>query len=102
MLARESRINADRIRRGSRLLTRFPGRPANLGRHAFRYQSERQIRDPFFIHFSDLFGQCVGLLSVFLLNSLDELITQIVDLAVGLGLSLVATNDADEISCVSF
>src|SRR6516164_11033652 len=42
MLARESQINADRIRRGSRLLTRFPGRPANLGRHAFRYQSERQ------------------------------------------------------------
>jgi len=42
------RINADRIRRGLRLLTRFPGRPANLGRHAFRYQSERQIRDPFF------------------------------------------------------
>ena len=27
MLARENRINADRIRRGSRLLTRFPGRP---------------------------------------------------------------------------
>jgi hypothetical protein len=48
MLVRESRINADRIRRGSRLLTRFPGHPANLGRHAFRYQSERQIRDPFF------------------------------------------------------
>jgi hypothetical protein len=44
----------------------------------------------FFIQFSDLFGQCVGLLSVFLLNSLDELLTQIVDF------SLVATNDADE------
>src|SRR6516165_6380560 len=37
-----------RIRRGSRLLTRFPGRPANLGRHAFRYQLERQIGNPFF------------------------------------------------------
>jgi hypothetical protein len=47
----------------------------------------------FFIQFSDLFGQCVGLLSVFLLNSLDELLTQIVDFAIGLGLSLVATND---------
>ena len=56
----------------------------------------------FFIQFSDLFGQCVGLLSVFLLNSLDELLTQIVYLAIGLGLSLVATNDADEISCVRF
>jgi len=56
----------------------------------------------FFMQFSDLFGQCVGLLSVFLLNSLDELLTQIVDLAIGLGLSLVATNDADEISCVRF
>ena len=31
----------------------------------------------FFRQFSDLFGQCVGLLSVFLLNSLDELLTQI-------------------------
>ncbi len=56
----------------------------------------------FFIQFNDLFGQCVGLLSVFLLNSLDELLTQIVELAIGLGLSLVATNDADEISCVRF
>ena len=102
MLARERRINADRICRGSRLSTQFPGRPANLGRHAFLYHSERQIRDPFFIQFSDLFGQCVGLLSVFLLNSLDELLTQILDLAIGLGLSLIATNDADEISCVRF
>ena len=53
----------------------------------------------FFIQFSNLFGQCVGRPSVFLLNSLDELLTQIVDLAIGLGLSLVATNEADEISC---
>ena len=45
----------------------------------------------FFVQFSDLFGQCIGLLSVFLLNGLEELLTQIVDLAIGLGLSLVAT-----------
>ena len=54
----------------------------------------------FFIQFSDLFGQRLGLLSVFLLNDLEELLTQILDLAIGLDLSLVATNDADEISCV--
>jgi len=56
----------------------------------------------FFIQFSDLFGQCLGVLSVFLLNSLDELLTQILDLAIGLGLSFIATNDADEITCVRF
>jgi hypothetical protein len=60
------------IRQGLRLLTRFPGRPANLGRPAFRYQSGRQIRDPFFVQFSDLFGQCVGLLSAFVLNRLEK------------------------------
>jgi putative tryptophan/tyrosine transport system substrate-binding protein len=37
-----------KIGRGSQLLKRFPCHPANLGRHAFRYQSERQIRDRFF------------------------------------------------------
>jgi hypothetical protein len=56
----------------------------------------------FFIRFSDLFGQCVGLLSVFLLNGLDELLTQIADLAIGLGLSLIATDDAYDVSCVRF
>src|SRR5215472_12754054 len=54
----------------------------------------------FFIQFSDLFGQRLNLLSVFLLNDLEELLTQILDLAIGLDLSLVATNDADEISRV--
>jgi len=61
-----------------------------------------KIRTHLFIQFSDLFGQCLGVLSVFLLNSLDELLTQILDLAIGLGLSLIATNDADEITCVRF
>ena len=28
----------------------------------------------FFVQFNDLFGQCVGFLSVFVLNSLDELL----------------------------
>jgi hypothetical protein len=56
----------------------------------------------FFIQLSDLFGQCLGLLAVVLLNSLDELLTQFVDLAIRLDLSLIATNDADEISCVRF
>jgi hypothetical protein len=51
---------------------------------------------------SDLFGQCLGLLIVVLLNSLSKLLAQIVDLAIGSGLSLIATNDADEVSCVRF
>ena len=56
----------------------------------------------FFIQFSNLFGEYLSLSSVFLLNSLVEWLAQIVDLAIGLGLSLVATNDADEISCLRF
>ena len=45
----------------------------------FDINQSGKFRTHFFIQFSDLFGQCVGLLSVFLLNSLDELLTQIVD-----------------------
>ena len=61
-----------------------------------------KIRPHLFLQFSDLVGQCLGLITIFLLNSLVELITQIVDLAIGLGLSLIATNDANEFSCVRF
>src|SRR5262252_5535769 len=49
-----------RIRRGWRLLKRFPGRPANLGRHAFRYQLERRIRDPFFYSIQRSFWSAPG------------------------------------------
>ena len=56
----------------------------------------------FFIPFSDLFDQCLGLLTVFLLNGLVELFSQVDDLAMGLDLSLIVTNDSDEISCLRF
>ena len=36
----------------------------------------------FFIQFSDLFDQCLGLLTVFLLNGLVELFSQVDDLAI--------------------
>src|SRR5215469_12142197 len=56
---------------------------------------------PIFLFNSAIFlVSALGLLSVFLLNDLEELLTQILDLAIGLDLSLVATNDADEISRV--
>ena len=38
-----------------------------------------------FIQFSDLFAQCLGLLTVFLLNGPVELVSQVVNLAIGLG-----------------
>ena len=68
----------------------------------FDFNQSGKFGTHFLIQFSDLFGQCLGVLSVFLLNSLDELLTQILDLAIGLGLSLIATNDADEITCLRF
>ena len=45
-----------RIRRGSRLLKRLPGRPANLGRYAFRCRPGRQIPDPSFYSIQQSFG----------------------------------------------
>jgi len=44
----------------------------------------------FFIQFSDLFDQCLGLLTVVLLNGLVELFSQVDDLAIGLDLSLLS------------
>ena len=44
----------------------------------------------FFIQFSDLFDQCLGLLTVVLLNGLVELFSQVDDLAMGLDLSLLS------------
>ena len=46
-----------------------------------------------------LLGQCLGLSSILFAV---ELRNEIKNLAIGLGLSLVATNDADEVSCVRF
>ena len=56
----------------------------------------------FFIQFSNLFGQCLGLLDVSALKSLVGLLTQILDLAKGLDLSFIAANDSDEISRIGF
>ena len=53
-----------------------------------------------FSQFSNPSDQCLSRLGVSLLNSLVELLSQILDLAIGLNLSLIGSNDADEISCV--
>ena len=47
-----------------------------------------------------LLCQCPGLLLVFLANGLVHLPNEIDDLAIPLGRSLVAADDADRISCV--
>jgi hypothetical protein len=47
----------------------------------------------------DGISQLSSFLAVFLLVGLVELITEIEDLAIGLGLSLIATDDADDLLC---
>src|SRR5215813_12414895 len=51
----------------------------------------------FFLQFVYLLGQPLSFLAVFLLVGLVELITEIEDLAIGLGFSLIATDDADDL-----
>src|SRR5262249_37563804 len=53
----------------------------------------------FFLQFVYLLGQPLGFLAIFLLVGLVELITEIEDLAIGLGFSLIATDDADDLLC---
>src|SRR5215470_3034731 len=53
----------------------------------------------FFLQFVYLLGQLSSFLAVFLLVGLVELITEIEDLAIGLGFSLIATDDADNLLC---
>jgi len=53
----------------------------------------------FFLQFVYLLGQLSSFLAVFLLVGLVELITEIEDLAIGLGFSLIATDDADDLLC---
>ena len=53
----------------------------------------------FFLQFVYLLGQPLGFLGVFLLINLIELITEIDDLAIGLGLSLITSYDADDLLC---
>src|SRR6516164_9798539 len=53
----------------------------------------------FFLQFVYLLGQPLSFLAVFLLVGLIELITEIEDLAIGLGFSLIGTDDADDLLC---
>src|SRR6516164_6812128 len=56
----------------------------------------------FFLQFVYLLGQPLSYLAVFLLVGLVdlvELITEIEDLAIGLGFSLIGTDDADDLLC---
>src|SRR5215472_13396299 len=53
----------------------------------------------FFLQFVYLLGQPLGFLAIFLLVGLVELITEIEDLAKGLGFSLISTDDADDLLC---
>jgi len=51
------------------------------------------------LQFVYLLGQILGFLALFLLISLIELSTEIVDLAIGLGLSFITSYDASDLLC---
>src|SRR5262249_28094633 len=51
----------------------------------------------FFLQFVYLLGQVLGFLAIFVPINLIELITEIEDLAIGLGFSPIATDDADDL-----
>jgi hypothetical protein len=51
------------------------------------------------LQFVYLLGQILGFLAVFRLINLIELITEIEDLAIGLGLSRITSYDADDLLC---
>jgi hypothetical protein len=51
------------------------------------------------LQFVYLLGQVLGFLGFFLLINLIELITEIEDLAIRLGLSLITSYDADDLLC---
>jgi hypothetical protein len=51
------------------------------------------------LQFVYLLGQVLGFLGVFMPINLIELITEIKDLAIGLGSSPIATDDTDELLC---
>src|SRR5262245_51434 len=55
------------------------------------------FRAKFFLQFVYPLGQLLSFLAVFLLVGLVELITEIEDLAIVLGFSLIATDDADDL-----
>src|SRR5215472_6149968 len=53
----------------------------------------------FFLQFVYLLGQVLGFLAIFVPINLIELITEIEDLAIGLGFSPIATDDVDDLLC---
>jgi hypothetical protein len=72
-----------------------------LGVHVLRAISQGNVfGTEFFLQFAYFLGQCLNFLFVLLLISLADLLTEIVDLAIGLDLSLIATDDADNLLCV--
>src|SRR5215471_7907863 len=67
--------------------------------HVLSGLEQRQVFGAkFFLQFVYLLGQRL-FLAVFLLVGLVELITEIEDLAIDLGFSLIATDDADNVLC---
>src|SRR5262249_25543252 len=60
---------------------------------------EREIFGANFLRFVYLLGQILGFLGVFPLINMIELITEIEDLAIGLGLSLITSYDANDLLC---
>src|SRR5215467_13598560 len=68
--------------------------------HALSGLEQREVFEAkFFLEFVYLLGQLPSFLAVFLLVGLVELITEIEDLAIGLGFSFIATDDADDLLC---
>src|SRR5262249_7672208 len=65
--------------------------------HVLSGLEQRQVFGAkFCLQFVYLLGQILGFLAVFLLINLIELITEIEDLAVGLGLSLITSYDTED------
>src|SRR5438874_2692364 len=68
--------------------------------HLFSGLEQREVFGAtLFLQFVYLLRQLLSFLAVFLLVGLVELITEIEDLAIGLGFSLIATDDTDDLLC---
>ena len=68
--------------------------------HVLSGLEQREIfRAKFFLQFVYLLGQVLGFLAVLVPINLIELITEIIDLAIGLGLSLITSYDASDLLC---
>src|SRR5262245_46492322 len=68
--------------------------------HVFGGLEQREIFGAkFCLQFVYLLGQVLGFLAILVPINLIELITEIEDLAIGLGFSPIATDDADDLLC---